>query len=126
MGILKSKYRAVRLVSGLVAGFLLAGCVGAPVTFPEVDNKTVAQTGGRTIQAGTCGFQLLLLIPIGINDRAERAYAELREQAGSDVITEVYVREKWFYGFVGTGYCTQMSAKAYRRETALPDGARVD
>ena len=118
MGILKDTRYTARLWFCVVAVLLLSGCVGTPVTFPEADNNRIGRSHGRAISAGSCGFQLLLLIPININNRAERAYAELRETAGSDVIADIQVREKWFYGFVGTGYCTQLVARAYRPQPA--------
>jgi hypothetical protein len=59
----------------------------------------------------------LLLIPINTNTRATRAYESLRRQAGEDVIADVKIQESWFYGFVGTGYCTALQATAYPRAT---------
>ena len=119
MGILMGKNNVVRLAPCMIAGLLLAGCVGTPVTFPQVDEAVIDKSRGRTVRSSACGFQLLLLIPININDRAERAYAELREQAGTDILADVQVREKWFYGFVGTGYCTQLTARAFPRADAV-------
>ena len=55
---------------------------------------------------------MLLVIPIMVNSRTQRAYDDLVEQAKGDFITDVEVKESWTYGFVGTGYCTELRAKA--------------
>ena len=65
------------------------------------------------VSSGACGFQLLLLIPIGINSRQTRAYDALVQNAGGAALTDVKMRERWFYGFVGTGYCTELTATVY-------------
>jgi hypothetical protein len=94
---------------------LLAGCAGTPVSLgtPVVAGK-IPTGESRSISAEACGFQLFLLIPIGINGRLESAYSALQAQAGGDFITDVEVQERWSYGFVGTRYCTELRAKAVR------------
>jgi hypothetical protein len=68
---------------------------------------------GRHISSEACGFQLLFLIPIMTNGREARAYDQLYVQAQGGYITDVHVEESWFYGFVGTGYCTKLTAMTY-------------
>jgi len=91
------------------------GCAGHPVKFATPEPQQVDRTEGRPIAAKACGFQLLLFFPISINGRAERAYQSLLAQAGSDSIADISVAESWYWGFVGTGYCTEMQATAYPR-----------
>ena len=91
----------------------LVGCSSVPVKMNEVPSKTVDYSKGREISGKACGFQLLLLIPISINDRQHRAYTQLFVSAGGDYVSDVEIEDSWFYGFVGTGYCTEMNAKAY-------------
>jgi len=96
-----------------------AGCTGTPVTFKSTD-VTYDPTKGRTVSGSACGFQLLLLIPIRINDRYERAYAELLNDAGPGYsVTDINVSERWKYGLVGTAYCTDLKATAYPQRTAV-------
>jgi hypothetical protein len=57
-------------------------------------------------------MQLLLFIPIRVNNRMLRAYSALEAQAGGDFITDVQIQERWTYLFVGTNYCTALRAKA--------------
>ena len=50
--------------------------------------------------------------PIGVNSRLERAYSSLQSQAGDAAITDVKVKERWIYCFVGTSYCSELQASA--------------
>ena len=96
-----------------------AGCTGTPVTFKSLTDVKYDATKGRTVSASACGFQLLFLIPIRINDRYERAYAELLDDAGPGYsVTDINVSERWKYGLVGTAYCTDLKATAYPQLTA--------
>lgn len=93
---------------------VLVGCVGSPMIVNTIPDQPVDYTQGRTVSASACGFQLLLLIPIMTNSRAERAFQRLRQEAGeSDYIADLKVRERWFYGFVGTVYCTELEGTAF-------------
>ena len=94
------------------------GCSGKPVTFNSVDPKLYADKKGegRTISGEASGFQLLLFIPISVNDRHEQAYNVLKGQANGDYITDIKVTESWTYAFVGTIYTTKMTATAYPKK----------
>lgn len=99
-----------------------SGCNGRPITIgssqlgnsgQKVNVSKIDFTRGRDVSAEAGGFQLLLFIPININDRHERAYQSLRAQAGSDFLSDVKIKESWTYGLVGTVYTTRFEAKAY-------------
>lgn len=99
----------------LVVVVWVALCSGCAGTIVPLGSRGPAPAGtARTIEAEACGFQLLLLIPININGRAERAYRQLEAQAAGDFITNVQVRERWIWGFIGTSYCTALRATAIR------------
>lgn len=102
------KTLARSVIAGAVA--LCAACAGTPVSMGT--RGTPPPGASRIIKSEACGFQLLLLIPIAVNNRAERAYRLLEAQAAGDFITDVRVRERWIWGFVGTTYCTILQAKA--------------
>ena len=102
----------------LILGCLaLTSCAGKPIQLDsanqQVNHANIDFTKGRDLIASASGFQLLLLIPISINDRHERAFQLLRGQAGNDYITDIKVEESWAWGFVGTLYKTTIMAKAY-------------
>lgn len=99
-------------------GVWLSGCAGKPITFKSVDSKSYADVKdkGRAISGSTSGFQLLLLTPIGINNRNENAYGQLLAQANGDYITDVKIEESWAYGLIGTSYTTNITANAYPKK----------
>jgi hypothetical protein len=100
---------------GIIFALLIAfpGCTGAPVKFNTMPEQPHDLSRGRPITASACGFQLLLVIPISINDRAERAYSDIVSKAFGDYVTNISVQEQWYWAFVGTVYCTEMQAMAY-------------
>jgi len=107
----------------LLAFFIVcAGCTGVPVNFNAMPEQPHDTTRGRAVESSACGFQLLLVIPISINDRAERAYNQLTGAAGGDYVTDIRVNETWTYAFVGTMYCTEMHAMAYPKMAAPAGG----
>jgi hypothetical protein len=110
----------------LVFLVVIANCTGVPVNFIAMPEQPHDVTRGRTIEARACGFQLLLVIPISINDRAARAYTELLEAAGGDYVTDIKVNEEWTYAFVGTSYCTEMRATAYPKLAAAVGGPKQE
>lgn len=104
-------------------GLFVTGCSGVPTKLSlgtidrMVDIKNCDLNRGRPITAEASGFQLLLLIPIGINDRQQRAYQLLRAEAGADYISNIKVQESWTYALLGTIYKTKMTAIAYPRKS---------
>lgn len=100
-----------KLLVTITAACLLTACAGSPVSLgTRVTDVPVGES--RPITAEACGMQLLLFIPIGVNNRLERAYNSLQSQAGGAIITDVKVNERWVYRFVGTSYCTELQANA--------------
>jgi hypothetical protein len=94
---------------------LLCACNGAPVKLGEVtDVSKIDRNKGEMLESSAGGFQLMLFIPLGINSRYERAYADLKAQAGPDrMLSEVSVAEWWYYAVIGTVYETKRTAMAY-------------
>lgn len=112
-------FKQIVSVLGIVIfGIWFSGCAGKPITFKSVDPKVYADVKdkGREITASDSGFQLLLLIPLGVNSRHENAYNELLEKANGDYITDVKIKESWSYAFVGTVYTTTITATAYPKK----------
>jgi len=93
---------------------LLYGCI-QQVRYPAPPDATVDRTTSREITASACGFQLVQLLPLGTADRQERAYRELVEKAKGDYVGDIEMTEDWYYGVIGSVYCTAYKAKAYGR-----------
>ena len=101
----------------ILAFFILSSCSGIPIKFGNSDQnfniKSVDFSRGRDISATASGFQLLLFIPININDRHQRAYQLLSAQAGDNYLTNIRITESWTYGLVGTAYTTKLEGTVY-------------
>lgn len=110
---MRAMKRTLRAAAGLLALALAAGCASTPIVLNAPPKGAVDMAKGRTVRGNGCGFQLLLLLPLAVNGRQERAYQELMGQARDDYVTDFKVEESWWYAFVGTVYCTQLEATAY-------------
>ena len=120
---MKSLYKYKLLMGAFIISMLFVGCAGQPIRVGFLDPSmgTIDFTKGRPISADAGGFQLLLFIPISINDRQAVAYGRLQSQAGTDYITDVKIKESWTYALVGTIYTTTIEAMAYPRiASAIP------
>jgi hypothetical protein len=107
-----------RLAAVCLAALLCAACAGAPVRIdnyvpPDVDRGT-----GRVVEGSATGYQFMLFIPLGINDRHARAFEELKKNAGDAWITNVQEKEGWTYLLIGTAYTATFRATAYPKNPA--------
>lgn len=109
----------------LALATLLTACQGVPVNFAGstvTDRSQIDPYKGQRVSAEASGFQLLVLIPIHINDRQKRAFEQLQREAGDRLLTDIAITETWQWAFVGTVYTTRLDATAYPRKA--PDAAR--
>ena len=115
--------RIIKLTITVLLTYFIIGCAGKPITFKSVDPKLYENVSdkGRTITAEAGGFQLLLVIPININDRHERALTLLKSKANGDYITDIRIKESWTYAFIGTIYTTTITATAYPKKAITKD-----
>ncbi len=102
----------------IIFALLLVNCSGVPTklynpAYEDIQNKKINFSNPRPLFSEACGFQLLLVIPININDRQERAFRTLLNNAGREFVSDIEITETWTYGFVGTQYCTQLKAMSY-------------
>lgn len=107
------KTTCLRHIALATLALSLLGCSGHPIKIPNTTDHAVDKSRGRPISAEAGGFQLFLFIPININSRQLRAYEALKRQAGNDFISDVKVRESWYWAMVGTIHWTQLQAMAY-------------
>ena len=99
----------------LVVALLAAGCHGTPVHIDNAVPDNIDRSTGHIVEGDAHGFQFILLIPMGVNTRHERAWEDLKSKAGDAYITNVEMKEGWFYGLIGTLYHTTFRATAYPR-----------
>jgi len=59
------------------------------------------------------------VIPINVNDRAERAYKQALEQAGgASGLTDTKVTDRWYWIYIGELFCTDVEGMGYRLSEA--------
>lgn len=108
------------MVIAVISIFLfLQGCNGNPVNLgvsSDFERLSYDMDKPKKVSITASGFQLLLFIPISINNRHERAYSVIKAQAGDGLISDVQIKESWTYAFVGTVYKTTIDANIYPRK----------
>jgi hypothetical protein len=67
------------------------------------------------LRSGTaCGFLLFDAIPIGVNDRVERAYAEALRDGEAKALLDPTIQNTWYYAVVGDLLCVDIRGDAVR------------
>lgn len=109
--------RARRALVSLTASLLL-GCSGRLVNVSPVPPTGYSELGKAGGDA--CGMILLSVIPIGVNDRVERAYARALARDDATSLTDTSITERWYFGLIGTVVCTRVTGLALRRIEGPP------
>ncbi len=91
------------LISSLLIIFLF-GCSSVPVRFSNVTSGAYEELGEG--EGSATGIMLLNFIPIGQNDRLERAYKDAIFSKNGDALINPVVSEQWFWAYVLNGYIT--------------------
>lgn len=100
---------------GLLTLTLLAGCTGRYYKIPTTPvDLTKYEVVGSGTQTAT-GIMLFGFIPIRQNNKIERATQTLIANHGGDAVTDVTVRERWFWAWVLNGYKTDVQGTVLRR-----------
>ena len=110
------KIVTISLVGALILGF--SGCSSKEVTIEnkqpekyEVLGKATG-TGSGSIAIGPTAYNF---IPLGLNDRQERAYADaIRSVPGATGLINVTYSEDWFWWIIGTNRTVTVTGDAIR------------
>lgn len=94
--------RKLVLVGVLVV--ILAGCYSVPLTVPTVMEKQYDVLGEG--EGSAMGVMLFNVIPIGQNQRLERAYKDAIYSKNGDALINPTISERWFWAYVFNGYVT--------------------
>ncbi len=105
-----------RKIAIIAAAMIASGCSGVPVSIGSRVSGPVPTGPVRQVDSKNCGFHLLGLIPIMVNDRQSRAYEGIEMQAAGGFITDVRVTESWSWWFIGIGVCTSLNAKVVQAQ----------
>jgi hypothetical protein len=95
-------------------GGAMTGCSGTLHLAPS-PTAPYNTSRGRPVSGEACGFQLMAFFPIKVMSRNERAYEQMLEEAGGDVVTDIKMQERWSFAVVGWNACTTITGTAYPR-----------
>jgi hypothetical protein len=102
----------------VAAAVLLAGCASDFVNIAPRPPEKYEQLGPATGTA--CGALLIdgtafNLIPIALNSRSERAYANaVASVPGATALIDVTVQESWAWWLIGSSRCTTVKGVAIK------------
>ncbi len=87
------------------------GCSSVPLRISTMQDMTLNKDyeilGDGEGEA--TGVMLFGLIPIGQNERFERAYKAAVESKGGDRLLNPIITEKWFWAYILNGYSTKVT-----------------
>lgn len=107
----------LRLPAGLLA-VMLAGCASKPFNvtpLPPAKYQVLGKAEGKG--CGSLGVlaTLYYFVPIGLNDRVERAYQDaLASVPGSTGLVNVSVVEHWDWWLIATRRCVTITGDAIK------------
>lgn len=108
-----------RAATALLLSVLVCGCSGPLVNIAPVPPGEYSEEG--VVKGEACGFLLLGMLPLGVNDRAERAYDRALKSVRATSLTETSVNESWYFTPLGPAVCTGIEGTALvRSATTTP------
>jgi hypothetical protein len=105
--------RTLRHGASTLAVSLFLGCSGPPVNVSPVPPTSYSEVGHTSGQA--CGMLFLWIVPMGVNDRVERAYARALARADATSLTDTALEESWYFALVGDVVCSEVEGLALKR-----------
>jgi len=107
-----------QIIAPAITLFLLAGCSTSQVKIEQAPPAKY-QTLGKAEGSGTGSLGLLAtaynFIPMGLNSRSERAYANAVESVtGATGLMNVTYQEDWFWWVIGTGRTVTITGDAIK------------
>ncbi len=91
----------------IAAGVLvtcLLGCTSVPTRVSTVTTGAYEELGDG--EGSATGIMLFNFIPIGQNERLERAYKDAINSKNGDALINPVVSERWFWAYILNGYIT--------------------
>jgi hypothetical protein len=100
----------------MLVSILVTGCAGVPVQMsspaPDPSQYQVLGEGeGRAV-----GIMLFNFIPIGQNDRFQRAYDCAVASKGGDKLLDPVISERWFWAYILNGYKTTVKGTVVKEK----------
>ena len=93
-----------KMIIACMLAISLFGCTSVPVRFSTVTDGAYEELGEG--EGTATGIMLFNFIPIGQNQRLERAYKDAVYSKNGDALINPVVSERWFWAYVLNGYIT--------------------
>lgn len=97
----------------LIAACFVAGCSSRVVNVAPLPPTEYSEIGSTRGEA--CGLLLFSLVPMSVNDRVERAYANALERVKGTSLTDTVLTDQWYFALLGPVVCTRVEGLALRR-----------
>ncbi len=99
----------------IVISFGVIGCTGLPYRMAsvDVDSAEYEVLGEASADAG--GVLILGVFPSRLNDKIERAVEAAIHSKGGDELINITVQERWWWGYVVTGYRVNVSGTVLKK-----------
>ena len=97
---------------------LVCGCSSGRTMITSAPLDSYEKLG--VVQGSACGSLGVLatayyFIPMGLNDRYERAHSDaLAKAPGATGLIDVTLKEDWFWWFIGTARCVTLTGEAIK------------
>ena len=105
-------------VFGLCILLILSGCSSGltrVAPHPPDDYRRLGRAEGKACGALGILGTAYYFIPMGLNSRVDRAYADaLRSVPGATALVDVELRENWYWWVIGTSRCVTIRGEAVR------------
>ena len=110
--------RSAPAIVAMVATILLGACEGGFTNVTPTPAAGYQRLGAATGSAcGSLGIlsTALNFVPMGVNGRVERAYADaVASVPGATALVDVTVQEDWYWWLVGTARCVTVTGEAVK------------
>jgi hypothetical protein len=102
----------VRAAIFVVLAFVLAACTTGPVL---VGPRPTGQEVVTQVEGSSCGLLFFGVLPIGVNERLQRAYDDALAASGKRELADTKIRDRWYVvPLLGLWLCTDVQGVVVR------------
>jgi hypothetical protein len=99
----------VRAAALSALALVLAACSTGPVL---VGPRPTGQEASTHVEGSSCGLLLFGVLPLGVNERLQRAYDEALVETGKRELVDTKIRDRWYViPLLGVGLCTDVEGR---------------